>query len=314
VAPGDDWLCGNAKTFRVLGSDGELRAPRQGQQRAQGNAAPKGEGQTLTLSPPSGEARLAVMYLDEAGNPGHVATVAVPQKEGETTRSPEGGTFGDPGTAPVTPPSDPGPLPTASISAPRYASDTSRSAQFKVSWSGTGAASFDVDVRGATGQWKALLSGSAARSLRFRGKAGRAYSFRARAHDLAGRVSGYSTATTVVPYDDRASRIAHSRGWSRRGDRNAYDRGVSLGPRDGTARMRFRGSRVAVIAPRSAGGGRLAIYIDGRRRKVVHLRGAAAPRAVVYGSPKLSRKRVHTVVVRVLSRGSARLDAIAVTP
>jgi hypothetical protein len=76
-------------------------------------------------------------------------------------------------------------------------------------------------------------------------------------------------------------------------------------------RLRFKGSRVAVIAPRSEAGGRLAIHVDGRRRKVIHLRGAGAPRRVFYRSGKLSRKRTHTLVVRVLSRGVARLDAIA---
>ena len=315
VAPGDDWLCGNAKTFRVLASDGELTAPRQGQQAATGNAAALGQAQTLTLDVPATRRRLAVMYVDEAGNPGHVATVAVPEGEGQTTRSPEGGSFGEPDSGPVTPPAGPGEPespPTATLAAPRYASDTARSSQFKVSWAGT-AASFDVDVRSGAGGWRSLLSATTLRSVRIRGKRRRTYSFRVRARSATGLTGPYATATTVVPYDDRDRRIAYSRGWRRLRDGKAYGRSVGAGPRDATARLRFRGSRVAVIAPRSAGGGRLAVYIDGRRRKVIHLRGAAAARQLAYASPKLSRKRVHTIVVRVLSRGAARLDAIAVT-
>jgi hypothetical protein len=69
---------------------------------------------------------------------------------------------------------------------------------------------------------------------------------------------------------------------------------------------------VALIAPRSSTGGRVAVHVDGRRRKVIHLRGDARSRQVVYRSPKLSRRNVHTLVVRVLSRGATRLDAIAV--
>jgi hypothetical protein len=317
TAPGDDWLCGDGKTFRVLGADGELRSPRQGIQLAEGPAAALGASQTLTID--AGDRRtLGVMHLDEAGNPGHLATVAVPQAEGDTTRSPQGGSFGGGGgdTAPGIPPAQPSTPetpPTATISAPRFASDAGRSSQFKVSWRGT-AASFDVDIRGGRGVWKPLLRETTLRSLRYRGKAGRGYSFRVRPRAASGLLGAYATATTIVPYDDRAKRIAYSGGWRRPSARPAYGRSLSAGPRYATARMRFRGSRVALIAPRDEDGGRLGVYVDGRRLKVIHLRGEDADRVAVYGSPKLSRKRVHTLVVRVLSRGSARLDAIAVTP
>jgi hypothetical protein len=117
--------------------------------------------------------------------------------------------------------------------------------------------------------------------------------------------------TTVVPLDDRSKRLRYSKGWRRASSRSAYGRTVSAGLRHSTVRLRFKGSRVAIIAPRSEAGGRLAIHVDGRRRKVIHLRGEGVARRVFYRSGKLSRKRTHTVVVRVLSRGVARLDAIA---
>ena len=319
VAPGDDWLCGNAKRYRLLGVD-------------EADAAALGAKQTRTIDDVAGRESLSVMYLDEAGNPGHRATVAVPQREGETVASPDGGTFGAPGVGPGADPGtgpapDPGPgeqpppiepggeAPRVSIAAPDYASDTSRSSSFRVSWQGTapaGVAGFDVDVRAGGGKWRKLERGTQATSRLFRGSPGQTYAFRMRARSRDDLLSAHVTDTTVVPLDDRSRRLAYSRGWRRLSARSAYGRTISAGPRHSSVRLRFRGSRVALIAPRSATGGRVAVHIDGQRRKVIHLRGARGSRQVVFRSKKLSRKRVHTLTVRVLSRGVTRLDAVAV--
>jgi hypothetical protein len=312
TAPGDDWLCGNAKTYRVDG------AP-------DGAAAALGQKQTVTVDPPAGQERIAVKYLDEAGNGGHAATVAVPAREGDTTSSPEGGDFGQPpggvppgGQPPAEqqPPLEPGgEAPRVTVSAPDYASDTSRSPRFRISWQATapaGIAGYDVDVRAGSGKWRSLERGTQLVARTFRGSNGQTYSFRVRARSRDGLESGYASDTTVVPLDDRSRKIAYSDDWRHRGDRGAYARTISIGPRHASLRLRFRGSRVALIAPRDAAGGRLAVYVDGSRRKVIHLRGKLQTRRLVYRSGKLSRKRVHTLKVRVLSRGVARLDAVAV--
>ncbi|HEX8065841.1 MAG TPA: FG-GAP-like repeat-containing protein [Thermoleophilaceae bacterium] len=304
VAPGDDWLCGNARRYRLVGVD-------------EGDAAALGQRQTRTVDDVAGRESLSVMYLDEAGNPGHRATVAVPQREGETTASPDGGTFGAPGVGPGQPPSiEPGgEAPRVSIAAPDYASDTSRSPTFRVSWQGAapaGVAGFDVDVRTGAGGWRSLERGTQATSRLFRGSPGRTYTFRMRARSRDDLLSAYVSDTTVVPLDDRSRRLAYSRGWRRVSTRSAYGRTISAGPRHSSVRLRFRGSRVALIAPRSAAGGRVAVHLDGRRRKVIHLRGAPGSRRVVFRSGKLARTRVHTLTVRVLSRGVTRLDAVAV--
>jgi hypothetical protein len=304
IAPGDDWLCGNAKRYTVSGVP-------------DADAAPLGQRQTRTIDDLVGRDRIEVAYVDEAGNPGHPATVDVPKGEGQSTASPEGGGFGVPdATPPGQQPLAPGgEAPRVSISAPTYASDSSRSSTFTVSWSGTapaGVAGYDVDVRAGAGNWRGLQRDSQITSRRFRGTAGQTYSFRVRARSRDNLVSGYVTDTTVVPIDDRSRRLTYSRGWSRVRASSAYGRTIAGGPRHATMRLRFRGSRVALIAPRSATGGRVSVHIDGRRRKVIHLRGGADPRRVVYRSGKLSRRGVHTLVVRVLSRGSTRLDAVAV--
>ena len=295
VAPGDDWLCGNAKSYRVTG---QPDAP----------AAQLGQTHTETIDPPAGE-RISVSYVDESGNRGRPATVDVPGRAGDVTTSPDGGDFG----RGAEPPPVGGPateVPRAGIDAPDYASDTSRSSRFRVSWQGTGSV-FDVDVRTDRGAWRSLLRGTQLTSRLFRGSAGHAYSFRVRARrDVL--ASGFAEDTTVVPLDDRSRRLSYSRGWRRVSSGSAYGRTISAGARHSTVRLRFRGSRVAVIAPRSRAGGRLALYVDGRRRKVIHLRGAGASRRVFYRSGKLARNRTHRLVVRVLSRGVARLDAISI--
>ena len=173
-------------------------------------------------------------------------------------------------------------------------------------------AAYDVDVRAGGGKWRSLERGSQVTARTFRGSAGQTYTFRMRARSRDNLESGYVTDTTVVPLDDRSKRLKYSKGWRRVPSRGSYGRTISAGPRHSRLRLRFRGSRVALIAPRSAGGGRIAVHIDGQRRKVVHLRGDASERRVVYRSGKLKRGRVHTLVVRVLSRGSTRLDAVAV--
>ncbi|HEX8745019.1 MAG TPA: FG-GAP-like repeat-containing protein [Thermoleophilaceae bacterium] len=304
VAPGDDWLCGNAKSYRVSGAEG-------------GAAAPLGQRQTLAIDDTGGRDRLSVAYVDEAGNRGHPATVAVPKAEGETTTSPEGGSFGVdvPGVEPPPPGAAAGEVPRVAVSAPDYASDDARSPRFRVSWQAAapaGIAGYDVDVRKGGGKWRGLERGTQVTARPFRGSAGQTYSFRVRARSRDGLESGYVSDTTVVPIDDRSRRLAYSSAWRRASARGAYGRTISAGPRHATLRLRFSGSRVALIAPRSASGGRVAVHIDGQRRKVVHLRGAAADRRVVFRSGKLARGRKHVLVVRVLSRGATRLDAVAV--
>jgi hypothetical protein len=214
------------------------------------------------------------------------------------------------------PPVGPSPeVPRVSIDAPEYASDSSRSSRFRVSWlatSAAGIAAYDVDYRIGGGKWRSLARGTQVTSRLFRGSPGQTYGFRVRARSRDLVESGYVEDTTVVPLDDRSRRLAYSKGWRRASDRGAYARTISAGPRHSSVRLRFRGSRVALIAPRSGAGGRVAVHIDGQRRKVIHLRGAAGSRRVVFRSGRLSRKRVHTLVVRVLSRGSTRLDAVAV--
>ena len=73
--------------------------------------------------------------------------------------------------------------------------------------------------------------------------------------------------------------------------------------------LRFRGTRVALIAPRSLAGGRLRVSVGGRSR-VVSLRGDAVARRVVFRS-RLLRPGVHRLRVTALGGGPVAVDAVA---
>jgi hypothetical protein len=311
TGPGDDWLCGQAKRFRVLASDDEIDRPDDGDTVLEADAAAVGVAEERTLAGAGSRKELAVQYRDEAGNWGRLARVAVPTAPGQTTPSPDGGSFGggaggDGG----------GTAPRPKLRAPSYASDTSRSPRFAIRWSATapsGVAAYDVDVRAGGGAWRPLRRGIHDAGLTFTGKRGRTYAFRMRALSRDGALSGYATDTTVVPLDDRSRRISYSPGWRPVRDGGAYDGSTMLAPgRGATLRMRFRGSRVALIAPRSPGGGHVAVFVDGRRR-IADLSGSARSRRVEFRSGRLARRGVHTLLVRSLGGGPVRVDAIGVT-
>jgi hypothetical protein len=73
VAPGDDWLCGRAKSYRVLSSSRPIVHPAGAHRVGDFAAGPLGGHVTRTV-PTSAKARhFAVLYRDDAGNWGHVA-------------------------------------------------------------------------------------------------------------------------------------------------------------------------------------------------------------------------------------------------
>jgi hypothetical protein len=100
TAPGDDWLCGTAESYRVIGSGAPIRGPQDGTViRPQEAAATSGETQTLHLdsSEVDGFSHLAVLYRDEAGNWGHLASVEVPPAAAGPAPEPPAGLGGPPG-------------------------------------------------------------------------------------------------------------------------------------------------------------------------------------------------------------------------
>ena len=207
--------------------------------------------------------------------------------------------------------------PVARLRAPRYASDTGRRARFRLRLGatdrGSGVAGLRLQYRRNTNvatRWKAVVRETLARSVAFRGRAGQSYLFRLRARDRLSNFSPYVYARTAVPVDDRSPRLDFGRGWIRTRDRRAWKGTLARAAGAGAAMtMRFRGDRVALIAPRTLAGGRLRVRVGGRSR-VVSLRGDAVARRVVFRSRPL-RPGVHRLWVRSLGGGPVSVDAVA---
>ena len=210
--------------------------------------------------------------------------------------------------------------PVARIRAPRYASDTGRRPRFRVRVAaadrGSGVAGLRLQYRRSANvgtRWRAVTRETLAPSIPFRGKRGQTYIFRLRARDRLSNFSPYVYARTSVPLDDRSPRLRFGAGWAPTRERRAYDGTLRRALRRG-ARMalRFRGTRVAVIAPRSLAGGRLRVRVGGRSR-VVSLRGGAVSRRVVFRSRPLS-PGVHRLRATALGGGPVAVDAVAFEP
>ena len=71
TAPGDDWLCGQARRYRVIASDSPIQHPGDGTVVGDFDAtAAAGASETRTVA--GGSAYYAVLYQDDAGNWGHL--------------------------------------------------------------------------------------------------------------------------------------------------------------------------------------------------------------------------------------------------
>ena len=77
TAPGDDWLCGTATKYRIIGSNGPIHHPSDGTVVGDFTAtAAAGQQQQQVLSD-DGSSNFAVLYQDDAGNWGHLASDTV---------------------------------------------------------------------------------------------------------------------------------------------------------------------------------------------------------------------------------------------
>ncbi|MDQ3648458.1 MAG: fibronectin type III domain-containing protein [Actinomycetota bacterium] len=207
-----------------------------------------------------------------------------------------------------------------------YASDRFTSRTVEISWqgddgAGSGVAAYDLDVREtgaaastAASRWRSLLRGTKRVSTRFRGRSGRRYEFRVTAIDRARNRRSATGNDLLIPVDDRdRSLIRFSAGWKRLERKGAWGRFVVRSTRRGaSARLRFRGRRLALIGRRLPRGGKLRVTID-RGSRTVRLRGVARHRRVLFTSKRL-RSRRHRVRLVAVGGGPVELDAVAVQP
>ena len=118
----------------------------------------------------------------------------------------------------------------------------------------------------------------------------------------------------LIPVDDRDRGLLRlSRGWKRTRVANAWGRTVvRANDRGATGRMRFRGTRVALIGRKLARGGRLRVTVDGRSR-ALHLRGHTGHRSVLWVSRRL-KPGTHVLRLRSLGGRPVEVDAVAPSP
>jgi hypothetical protein len=118
----------------------------------------------------------------------------------------------------------------------------------------------------------------------------------------------------TVPVDDRSRRLwRFSKGWERTRTESAWGGSVIRTSEEGArARLRFRGTQVALVGRKRPTGGRLRLTLDGRD-KVLRLRGRAGPRSLLWTSRTLEPGS-HSLRIRSLGGGPVVLDAVAPLP
>jgi hypothetical protein len=163
--------------------------------------------------------------------------------------------------------------------------------------------------------WRTLVDRTTLGGAHFRGQAGDAYAFRITATDRALNETTVTTDPVIVPVDDRNQRLVKfsKRGWKRVRSRSAWGGTVVRASRAGaTARLRFRGTSLALIGRKLPKGGRLRATIDGKRT-TIRLRGRTRHRSVLWTSRRLESGS-HRLVLRTLGGGPVELDAAAPLP
>lgn len=209
------------------------------------------------------------------------------------------------------------PGPRVRLRAPRVASERSRRAVFGVAASparGVSASSIGrylIEVRDLRrGDYRTIGSGDGSARVRFRGRPGGNYRFRARGLDRDGNLGPAAFATTVVPVDDffRRGGPVYSGGWTRRRAAGAYGGRVSTSTRR-RARLRFAfrgGSRVYLVGRRSPSGGRALVIADGRRHLVSFYSRRVQSRRLIVSLPTSRRSARNRLEVVNLGRRGAR--------
>jgi dienelactone hydrolase len=223
------------------------------------------------------------------------ATLSVPIREGSFTLAG--------GSAPTA---------GATLVAPRLASDQGVHARFRLRVRRAKATPaglidhYEVEARDTrTSKIRRLTSTLRGSLVRFRGKTGHTYRFRARAVDRKGLAGAWVPARTVVPLDD--GKALHPKGaWTRPRSRRAFGGRFSRASRRGASlSVKVRGSRIYVIGRRSRRGGKARITINGRKR-TVSFYGRRTRNRVVIASLRGRSKGTNRIRITVLGRKGAK--------
>nr|MDQ3935475.1 glycoside hydrolase [Actinomycetota bacterium] len=211
------------------------------------------------------------------------------------------------------PPVTPEGLPRVSITAPRLASDASRSNAFSLRINATAA---NIDYyelqhrRLRSNRWRPLNEAQLAAIYRFRGSYSSTYAFRARAIALDGRQGPWSDQVeTIIPHDDRRleGRPRYAGRWARLKSRAAYGSAFSRTSRKGASmRIRYRGSRLYLVGRKSRYGGKALVIVNGKRKRISFYSSKTRNRRVVFSMKTSPRRRTHVQVIALGQRGSSK--------
>jgi hypothetical protein len=145
------------------------------------------------------------------------------------------------------------------------------------------------------------------------------YRFRVRAQDSDGSWSGWATAgasVTPTSISDRSSSVGYSGSWTRYASSPSTGGWITSSRQAGaTARYRFTGRGIAIVAPTNSTRGKATIYIDGVNRGTIDLYSRSSVyRRVVY-SIAWTTSGTHTIELRVAgtsTRPTVSLDGFIV--
>jgi hypothetical protein len=158
-------------------------------------------------------------------------------------------------------------------------------------------------VNGGAYGWTVATSGSG-RSVAYSGLAlGAAHRFRVRAQDSDGSWSAWAaagSAVTPLAISDRSSLVTYRGTWWRFDSPSSTGGWITSSKQAGaTARHRFTGRAIAVIAPTNSTRGKATIYIDGVAKATVDLYSASASYRKVVFSASWASSKTRTIEVRV---------------
>jgi len=203
-------------------------------------------------------------------------------------------------------------LPRANLVAPRLASDASTSRRFplRITTAAPNASHFEVQSRNTRKRgWRPVSSRLLASSLRFRGRFGANYRFRARAIDRRGRPGPWDYGRTIVPFDDLRQRqrpIFRGSWWHPRNRRAYVGRLTRSRKRGARMRFRFRGSRVYLVGRKSRRGGKALVILNGKRKRVSFYGRRTRNRRVIFVARGRRGGKLNTLQVINLGRRAKR--------
>jgi hypothetical protein len=188
-----------------------------------------------------------------------------------------------------------------------------------ISWSatdiGTGVASYEVQVSVAGGTYTNIYTGAGTSVTKFY-RFSRTLSFRVRATDGEGNVSGWATAATrrLTAYQRNSTKLTYTGTWTKVTSAGSSGTGYlytkTLGKR---ATLTFSGREVIYVAPKSSGSGYVKVSSDGKSVGRFNLRSSTTKLGQIIARKVWTANGKHTM--RITNDQSGRrtsLDAFIV--